>query len=215
MSSVFLASHREKLVSKSFGSDGSFCDPVDEHRKRSCNLVGVRVVHEENSFMHCIVSDKAARIAKFLHLRGKLQAKNLCAKIVPFSFKVDTKPFKRKAQHRACAAGRATDDRLSLHVRSPNIVRHVFARRDGRKFRPHKFPVHKQYGFPAGDTGGGLDFVVRKELKAVFAETNVLGSAVASKSRNDVLFPVAADDLAEQHLGIYPAVRARKNIQIW
>lgn len=215
MSSVFIASHREKLVCKSFRFDGSFGDPVDEHRKRSCNLVGIRVVHEENAFMHCVVSNKPARIAKFLHLWGKLQAKNLRAKIVPFSFKVDTKPLKRKAQHRACATGRASYDGLSLHVRSPNIVRHVFARRDGRKFGPNKFPVHKQYGIPAGDTGGGLDFVVRKELKAVFAETNVLGSAVASKSRNDVLFPVAADDRAEQHLGIYPAVRARKSIQIW
>lgn len=170
MNSVLLARHREKLVGKSFGFDGSFGNPVDEHRKRSCNLVGVRVVHEKNSFMHCIVSDKSARIAKFLHLRGKLQAQNLRSETVSCAIAVDTKPLKRKAQHRAGAAGRATDDRLSFHVRSPNIVRHVFARRDGRKFRPHHFSMNPKGRFLTGNTSGDASFflvVHDKSLKTV------------------------------------------------
>lgn len=213
MSSVFLASHREKLVCNSFGSDGSFGDPVDEHRKRSCNLVGVRVVHEENAFMHCVVSDKAARIAKFLHIRGKLQAKNLRAKIVPFSFKVDTKPFKRKAQHRAGASGRATDDRLSLHVRNPNIVRHVFGWGNRREFGPHHFSLNPEGWFTAGNTSGDAGFLNVRQgecLKTVVDKSLLRELYVSGRIRNVIQLGKPFDQGAEDHLGFCAAVRARK-----
>lgn len=213
MSSVFLAGHREKLVCNSFGSDGSFGDPVDEHRKRSCNLVGVRVVHEENAFMHCVVSDKAARIAKFLHIRGKLQAKNLRAKIVPFSFKVDTKPFKRKAQHRAGASGRATDDRLSLHVRNPNIVRHVFCWGNRREFGPHHFSLNPEGWFTAGNTSGDAGFLSVRQgecLKTVVDKNLLRELYVSGRIRNVIQLGKPFDQGAEDHLGFCAAVRARK-----
>lgn len=213
MSSVFLASHREKLVCKSFGFDGSFGDPVDEHRKRSCNLVGVRVVHEENAFMHCVVSNKPARIAKFLHLWGKLQAKNLRAKIVPFSFKVDTKPFKRKAQHRAGASGRATDDRLSLHVRNPNIVRHVFCWGNRREFGPHHFSLNPEGWFTAGNTSGDAGFLSVRQgecLKTVVDKSLLRELYVSGRIRNVIQLGKPFDQGAEDHLGFCAAVRARK-----
>lgn len=190
MSSVLLfglfSSLKDRL-GDSLSRDGSVCNPVHKSRKIHREFVRVVVLHEERALVYGVVSDNAARITKPLHIGGEVQAQNLRSQTVPLSAQVDAETLKGEAKHGAGTTGGAPDDGLSLLVRIANVVRHVFGRRDRRKFGPHKFPVNEEGEFSADTTGAGKRIVLVKELKALRAETPVLAQSSRSKERDVVV----------------------------